>query len=168
MDLQALWQTLETSSVGDFIASSAWAFPAVESAHVIAIVTVAATIGIMDLRLLGWAGKDWTVTEVSDDTLKWTWGAFILSAITGTLLFVSKAHVYAREPWFLAKLGLFVIAGANMAVFHYGTAWKHVGDWNAARTPPRAAVVAGVLSLGIWTLVIVCGRFIGFTLGQYE
>ena len=168
MTLQNLWEALETSPVGDFVASSAWAFPAVESAHVIAIVTVAATIGIMDLRLLGWAGKDWTVTEVSDETLKWTWGSFVVAAITGVLLFVSKAHVYAREPWFLAKLMLFVVAGANMAVFHHGLAWKRVGEWNAVRTPPRAAIIAGGLSLTIWVLVIVCGRFIGFTLGQYE
>jgi hypothetical protein len=167
MGLQNLWESLETSSMGDFIATSVWAFPTIESLHVIAIVTVVATVGIMDLRLLGWAGKDWTITEVSDDTLKWTWGAFVLAAITGTLLFVSKAHIYAREPWFLAKMMLFVIAGANMALFH-GTVWKHVNEWNTVRVPPRAAIIAGGLSLTIWTLAIICGRFIGFTLGQYE
>lgn len=167
MALQALWEALETSPVGDFVASSAWAFPAIESLHVIAIVTVVATVAIMDLRLLGWAGQAWTVTEESDDTLKWTWAGFVLAVITGTLLFVSKAHIYAREPWFLAKLALFAVAGVNMAVFHRQT-WKRISEWNASLRPPSAAVIAGGLSLTIWVLAIICGRFIGFTLGQYE
>ena len=167
MALQDLWTALETSSVGDFVASSAWAFPALESVHVIAIVTVVGTVAIMDMRLLGWAGKAWTVTEESDDTLKWTWGGFALAAITGALLFVSKAHVYAREPWFLAKLVLFAAAAVNMAIFHHET-WKRISDWNASFKPPKAAMIAGGLSLGIWVLAIICGRFIGFTLGQYE
>lgn len=167
MALQDLWAALETSPVGDFVASSAWAFPAIESLHVIAIVTVVGTVGIMDLRLLGWAGRAWTVTEESDDTLKWTWAAFALATLTGTLLFVSKAHVYAREPWFLAKLVLFAAAAVNMAIFHRET-WKRVSEWNASFRPPKAAVIAGGLSLAIWILAIVCGRFIGFTLGQYE
>lgn len=167
MDLQTLWAALETSPVGDFVASSAWAFPALESVHVIAVVTVVATVAVMDLRLLGLAGKDWTVSETSDDTLRWTWGAFGLAVITGTLLFVSKAHVYAREPWFLAKLALFAIAGANMAIFHQAT-WKRLSHWNAGVRPPSAAMIAGALSLAVWVLAIICGRFIGFTLGQYE
>lgn len=167
MALQNLWEALETSPVGDFVASSAWAFPALESVHVIAIVTVVATVAIMDLRLLGVAGLGWTVTEMSDDTLKWTWGGFVLATITGALLFVSKAHVYAREPWFLAKLGLFAIAAVNMAVFH-GLTWRRVKAWNALRVPPRAALIAGGLSLTVWVLAVICGRFIGFTLGQYE
>jgi hypothetical protein len=167
MALQTVWEALEATPVGDFVASSAWAFPAIESLHVIAIVTVVATVAIMDLRLLGWAGQAWTVTEESDDTLKWTWGAFVLAVITGTLLFVSKAHVYAREPWFLAKLVLFALAGINMAIFHKQT-WKRVAEWNASMKPPSAALIAGGLSLTIWILAVICGRFIGFTLGQYQ
>jgi hypothetical protein len=167
MALQNLWAALEASPVGDFVASSAWAFPAIESVHVIAIVTVVGTVSIMDLRLLGWAGKSWTATEEEHDTIKWTWGAFALAAITGTLLFVSKAHVYTREPWFLAKLALFAAAAVNMAIFDRGV-WRRVSEWNDNFKPPKAAVIAGALSLTIWILAIVCGRFIGFTLGQYE
>jgi hypothetical protein len=59
------------------------------------------------------------------------------------------------------------LAGANMAVFHALT-WRSIGQWDAARTTPTAAKVAGVLSLACWIVAIFCGRFIGFTLGQYE
>ena len=167
MDLQSLWQALEASPVGDFVASSSWAFPAIESAHVIAIVTVVGTVAIMDMRLLGWTSRAWTVTQMSNDTLRWTWIGFLTAVITGSLLFVSKAHIYAKEPYFLWKMVLLGLAGVNMGVFHVLT-WRTVGRWDASPATPRAAKVAGALSLACWVAAIVCGRFIGFTLGQYE
>ena len=167
MNLQAVWEALETSPLGDFVASSAWAFPTIEAVHVIAIVTVVGTVAIMDLRLLGLASRSWTVTQMSKDTLHWTWAAFAMAAITGTLLFVSKAHIYAREPWFLWKMVLIGAAGLNMGVFHL-FAWRKVGEWDAKSAAPMVGVVAGGLSLTLWLVAVFCGRFIGFTLGKYE
>lgn len=167
MSLQSLWQALEASPVGDFIASSSWAFPAIESTHVIAIVTVVGTVAIMDLRLLGLTSKNWTVTQMSSDTLRWTWIAFAVAVVTGSLLFISKAHIYAIEPYFLWKMVILGVAGVNMAVFHAMT-WRGIEQWNAAQVTPTAAKVAGALSLACWIVAVFCGRFIGFTLGQYE
>ena len=166
MNLAALWQWLETSKVGDFVASNEWAFPTIESIHVIAIVTVVGSIMIMDLRLLGAASKDASVTVMSRDTLPYTWGAFVLAAITGSLLFVSKAHSYAHNPWFLLKMGAMFLAGVNMAIFH-STSWRTVQNWNSNSIVPTAGKVAAGLSLFFWLLVIFFGRAIGFTLGIY-
>ncbi|MGZ3343807.1 MAG: hypothetical protein ACXU82_04180 [Caulobacteraceae bacterium] len=166
MDLQPLWDKIELSPVGDFIASSAWAFPTIECFHVIAIAVVFGTVAIMDLRLLGLASKTNAVTELSRDTLVWTWGAFLVAAITGTLLLVSKIHVYAREPWLYAKMFLILAAGINMAIFHLVT-WKTIGHWDKG-PPPTAAKIAGFTSLGLWSVVVFCARMIGFTLGVYE
>jgi hypothetical protein len=168
MSLEALWQGLEASPLGDFIASSSWAFPTIESVHVIAIVTVVGTVGMMDLRLLGRAFTDRKVTEVEHDTLRWTWVAFAVAVVTGTLLFISKASVYARDPWFQFKLVWMALAGVNMLAFHFGPAWRGVAGWDAARDAPKAAKIAAVLSLSLWVLVVMFGREIGFTLGQYE
>jgi hypothetical protein len=166
MNLQPVWDALELSPVGDFVASSSWAFPTFETIHVIAVVTVFGTVAIMDMRLLGLASGNNRVTELSRETLTWTWGAFLLAAITGSLLFVSKAHIYVKEPWFLVKMCLIAVAGINMAIFHVVT-WKTIGAWDAGR-PPRAARIAGAVSLILWLVVVFCARMIGFTLGLYE
>lgn len=167
MTLTALFQALESSPVGTYIAGSDWAFPTLESIHVIAIVTVVGSIAIMDLRLLGWASRDAAVTTMSRDTLPWTWGAFLVAAATGLLLFTSKAHIYIQNPWFLAKLAMIACAGINMAIFH-STAWKTVPQWDSHAEVPTAGKVAAGLSLAFWILVIFFGRVIGFTLGLYE
>lgn len=167
MNLQAFWEMLEASPVGDFVASSSWAFPTLECVHVIAIVTVVGTIAIMDLRLLGWASRTCSVTEMSNDTLPWTWGAFALAAVSGGLLFVSKAHIYAIDPWFLWKMFLILCAGVNMAIFHFFT-WRTVHKWDSDCAVPLPGKIAGALSLVFWILVVFCARLIGFTLGIYE
>lgn len=161
-----IWESIEYSSLGTSIAESLWAFPTLETIHVIALVTVFGTIAIMDLRLLGVAGKKWTVLEMSKDTLKWTWAGFILAAITGTLLFTSKASTYMVNPYFLVKLGLLALAGLNMAYFHFVT-YKTVNEWDSAAVMPAGAKFAAVTSLVLWIGVVFCGRAIGFTLGIY-
>ncbi len=167
MNLGHLWESLQNSSLGIFVAESAWAFPTIETIHVIAIVTVVGSIAVMDLRLLGLASRDYSVTALSRDTLPWTWGAFVIAAITGSLLFVSKATSYMVNPYFLTKMCLLVLAGLNMAVFHLMT-WKTVRDWDTTPVVPTGAKVAGALSLLFWLGVVFFGRAIGFTLGIYE
>jgi hypothetical protein len=163
MNLDALWQGLEASPIGDFVATNEWAFPAIESIHVIAIVIVVGSIAVMDLRLVGLASRSTAVTRMSRDTLPWTWGAFVIAAITGALLFVSRATSYVVNPWFLGKLVLLVLAGVNMGVFHIVT-WRSVGIWDANSPLPSGAKLAGIVSLLLWVLVIFFGRAIGFTL----
>ena len=166
MIFKALWPAIEGSPVGQYIAASTWAFPTLECVHVISIVTVIGTVLVMDLRLLGLASTQIPVTQLSKDTLRWTWGAFVLAFITGSLLFVSKATNYVVNPFFFWKLVMIGVAGVNMAVFHLFT-WRSVESWDADPQLPRNAKIAGGLSLGLWILVVFLGRAIGFTLDKY-
>ena len=163
MNLDALWHGLEASPIGDFVATNEWAFPTIESIHVIAIVIVVGTVAVMDMRLIGLASRYTAVTRMSRDTLPWTWAAFVIAAITGSLLFVSRATSYVINPWFLGKMVLLILAGVNMGVFHVIT-WRSVAQWDANSPLPRGAKLAGGLSLLLWVLVIFFGRAIGFTL----
>lgn len=166
--LNSLWQSLENSGLGQSIASSEVAFPLIETFHVFAVVTVVGTIAIMDLRLLGLTSRNWTATSVSKDTLRLTWGAFVVAVVTGLLMFVSKATTYMVNPYFLFKMAMIVAAGVNMAILHRGGAWKAIAEWDGSLVVPGNVKLAATLSLIFWVIVIFCGRFIGFTLGVYQ
>ena len=167
MILQGLWQGLENSALGQYIAASSWAFPTIETVHVIAIVTVVGSIAVLDLRLLGLSSTDRPVTETSREMLPLTWGAFALAAVSGGLLFISKATTYTVNPYFLWKLALIALAGVNMLFFHLIT-WKSVGAWDAGKALPRAAKLAGGVSLGFWVVAVFLARAIGFTLDKFS
>ena len=62
---------------------------------------------------------------------------------------------------FRAKMLLLALAGVNMLVFHI-TIYRSLATWDGAARTPRAAKVAGGLSLGLWIGVVTMGRWIGF------
>ena len=138
-------------------------FPWIESIHVLAIVLVVGTISIIDLRLLGVASLERAATRLMGDVLPWTWGAFVIAAITGSLLFASNAPNYAHNFFFQGKMVLLAAAGVNMAIFHtFGI--RDTARWDTLRRTPPAAKAAGAVSLLLWVAVVAFGRWIGFTL----
>ncbi len=71
------------------------------------------------------------------------------------------------NPYFLWKMGLMLLAGVNMAIFHRILS-KNISDWDApGAAAPAAAKIAGLLSLLLWIVIPFCGRAVGFTLGVY-
>ena len=139
-----------------------WLFPIVETLHVISLAMVFGSIVMVDLRLVGAASRNSAVSRLSGEVLPYTWAAFICAVVTGTLLFISKAHVYFYNLQFQLKFLCMFLAGVNMAAFHFGT-YRHVLEWDERHPPPRAARLAGALSITLWIGVIFFGRWIGFT-----
>jgi hypothetical protein len=130
----------------------------------LAIVLVVGTISIVDLRLLGVASLDLRVRRLMRDVIPYTWGAFAVAAVTGSLMFSSDAVHYAHNFLFRGKLVLLALAGLNMAVFHFiGTGDVQRWDTGTGRAP-IAAKAAATISLLLWIAVVAFGRGIGFTM----
>jgi hypothetical protein len=162
MALTDIFTAIRDNPLGDAMRESAWMFPTIESIHVVALVLVAGTVSIVDLRLLGVSSRNHAITKLSTELLPWTWSAFVVAAITGGLLFTSNAVKYAENIPFRVKMVLLACAGINMLIFHFIT-WKSVANWDNATATPGAAKLAGALSLVFWIGVIAAGRWIGFT-----
>jgi hypothetical protein len=154
---------LQASSLAVFIHQTKWAFTAIEVAHIFAVSLVIATIGIVDLRLLGLASTQRPFTELARQVLPATWVAFGVAAVAGSLLFISQATGYFMNSVFWVKISLMILAGINMLVFELITA-RGVQEWDVKRTPPLAARLAGGVSLTCWILVVAFGRWTGFTM----
>lgn len=162
MALSDFFSALELTPVGIAVLESSWLFPTIETVHVLAITLVFGSIALLDLRLLRVHARDLGVLQMTRETLPWTWGAFTFAVISGGLLFVSSATRYVDNTAFLWKMTLLVLAGINMAIFHF-TVFRRVEDWNHSSPTPPAARIAATLSLIFWIGVVVFGRWIGFT-----
>jgi len=146
------------------IAESTWAFPTIEVIHVFAISMVFGTIAIIDLRLLGFASANRRYTEMARELLPWTWGAWGVAAMVGTLLIASRPVAYFENADFRLKFLCMGLAGVNMLVFQFVTT-KDVAQWDKGGAP-LAGKVAGGLSLVLWIGVVYFARKTGFTLVQ--
>src|SRR5262249_14530783 len=103
--------------IADKIRNSLLLFPLLESFHVIGLTLVFGTAAIIDLRLLGTASSKRSFRRIASDTLKWTWAAFGLTAVTGLFMFITNATVYYNNFFFRTKMVLLALAGINMAIF---------------------------------------------------
>jgi hypothetical protein len=157
-----LLEWLQASSLAVSIHQTKWVFTTIEVVHVIAISLVIGTIATVDLRLLGLASTRRSFTELARPILRWTWAAFALAAVTGSLLFISQAVDYFATTTFKIKLFIMFLAAVNMLIFEFITV-RGVQEWDRNPTPPLSARLAGGISLTCWVLVFVFGRWTGFT-----
>jgi hypothetical protein len=162
MDVAAFLKSLEASGLATKIRDSIFLFPMLESIHVLGLALVFGTISIIDLRLLGLASTHRSFQRMASDILKWTWAAFALTVLTGSLMFTTNATVYYHNFYFRAKMLLLLLTGINMLFFEL-TAARTIHNWDQAPSAPRAGKAVAALSLVMWIGVICMGRLIGFT-----
>ncbi len=163
LQLKELISILENSGLADNIRENDVLFPLVELVHVLAICLVVGSILAVDLRLLGVAWIQRSVSSVTRGVLPLTWGAFVVAVGSGGLMFISNATKYLGNGFFIAKMILIGVAGLNMAVFHLISA-KDLPRWDNESRLPLPARLAGGVSILIWIAVVACGRWIGFTM----
>lgn len=157
-----LLQWFESSSLAIFIQQSSWAFPAIETVHVIAVALVVGTISVVDLRLLGLASTGRPITQLCREILPITWASFVLAVVAGSLMFISQAMEYFVNYAFRAKFIIMALAGINMLVFQLITC-RRVSNWDRGSAIPVAGRLAGGISLACWIGIVFFGRWIGFT-----
>lgn len=150
--MEAFLKWLAATALAGHIRDSLLLFPLLEAAHVFCLAVVVGTILVVDLRLLGVASAGRPFESVAKDTFKWTWGAFVLTFITGALMFTTNAPVYYHNFYFRSKMVLLVLAGVNMGVFEL-----------SRRSLGRVGRTVAITSLTLWIAIIFAGRMIGFT-----
>lgn len=161
--LTQLMEWLQATSWAVFIHQTKWAFTTIEVIHLVAITAVLGSIAVVDLRLLGLASTRRPFSELAREILPYTWAAFVIAAITGSLLFISQATQYFVAATFWVKMVIMLAAGINMAIFEFITV-RGVKEWDVTPNLPIQARLAGGISLACWALVFVFGRWTGFSI----
>lgn len=155
----SFWVSVENWGISQIIAATNW-FPTLETIHVIAATLVVGSLLWVDLRLLGLAAKRYPISLMNNELTRWTWGAFFVAVITGLGMFITRAAGHLENPAFQSKLVLLLLAGINMAYFHFRV-YKDVAQWDNSDDIPKQVKLAGALSLILWSGVMLAGRWVG-------
>ena len=154
----ALW--LEYSALGAYARHSRWLYPLCGVVHLIGLGLLVGSILAFDLRLVGLARR-LDLAAAARQLLPTALAGFGLSVITGAIMFTADASHLARNPVFLAKLGVIALAGLNAALFHQRAAAAVIAGRAGAPTQ-RHARIAGAVSIGLWLGVVSLGRLIAY------
>ena len=140
---------------------SLYMYPLVESVHVLTLCLFVGMAVMLDLRLLGLTLRRVPVSDVLGRLGPWMGAGFAVMILTGSLLFYAIPVRSYQNIFFRIKMIMLVLAGVNAWVFQM-TVHRRVATWDLDATPPRAAKVAGALSLVLWAIIIVSGRMIAY------
>jgi len=155
------WLTrVEGSAIGAWMRESSWGYPAVEVVHILGLALLVGTAAMWDLRLLGVARR-LSVSALGGYLLPGARVGFAMVVASGALLFTSDAVALSSNPAFRAKLVVIVAALVNISVFH-ARPFRSVATWDTGGQPPIAARVAAALSILLWVLAVVAGRWIAY------
>ena len=159
--LLAFFSRLGDSSWSVGLHESRYAYDLIESVHVWTLCLFFGLAVMFDLRLLGWTMRSVPVSEVARRLLPWTVVGFVVMVISGTLLFTAIPVRSYQNIFFRTKMVMLLLAGLNVWIFHSGV-YRRVATWDVASAPPRAARVAGALSLVLWVCIVLSGRMIAY------
>jgi hypothetical protein len=162
MPLTEFWEWLQTLPIAAHIGETVW-FPLLESIHVLTGTFVVGSILMVDLRLLGLAGRRYEIPRITAEVVPWTLGASAISVMVGFGLFITRASHYVTNRAFQVKMSLLVLAALNMLVFHLIASRRVVSAAPDLPAPP-AVRLAGAASLFLWVGVLLSGRWIGHLL----
>ena len=146
---------ISSSALADWVVGSPYIWPTLESIHFVSLCVLIGSLLVVDLRLIGLFREP--CAGMVRTSIRLSLLAFAVNLSTGVLFFFGYTAKYVGNPAFELKLALILLAGLNALYFHWRL--RPVVASNAV-TP--ASVVVGVVSLMLWSGVIVCGRMITF------
>ena len=161
MSLLAFCEWLAATEGSTALRESLFMYPLVESTHVLFLLLFVGLTIPWDLRLLGLAFTDISVTDMNDRLLPLVRIGFVVMVVTGILLFYGIPVRTYQSVWFRGKVIFLILAMINIWYFH-SRVYPRAADWNTAARLPWIARRAGLASLILWAAIIVFGRFIAY------
>jgi hypothetical protein len=138
-----------------WLKTNVYAYPTLEVVHIVAIALLFGTLWVVDLRLLLRIGalEKLDLQILARALLPWTIAGFLLAALTGLTMFVSRVGDLISNPAFIIKMCLLFAAGTNAAILHAR------GPLDAKNTVTRTQAGLSILTR---LAVITCGRWIAY------
>ena len=135
-----------------------WIIPAVQTVHILCVALVMSCMAMMDLRLIGVAGRKYPISRTVARFVPWVWGALPVLLASGTILTIGEPSRELLNPYFRAKMLMLAIVIVITFVVQRKNK-KDVNYWDARRF---ASTSAGVVSLLLWVGIVSAGRWIAY------
>jgi hypothetical protein len=151
---------LQSTWVGQLVAESLWGYPLFETIHSIGMAMMIGSLGLINLRVLGF--KPDLPLLGTRELLPLAWLGFTLNAISGSLLFTSDAVYFWDKYTFRIKLVLIILGGINAALLGR----RVFQDASAAGAPAQPTALStkwiAATSLLFWFGAVIAGRLIAY------
>lgn len=154
-----LYQWLRSTDISWVMNNVTWAWPLCESIHFIGLSLLLGTVGLFDLRLLGFARR--VPMAAFHRLVPIGVTGFAMNAATGFCFLAGAPDQYFINEAFQVKVAFFLVAGVNVAAF-YLMMFRQVRNVGPGEQAPLFARMIGGVSLSCWIGVMTAGRLLTF------
>ena len=148
--LLRLCERLQHASWVGAINNSVVASVLIELTHYFSFFLLVGTIVIVDLRLLGLAGRRQSVAQLASQLFPVMWMGLGFAFLSGFILFAGDAQTFLPNPVFRAKLWVILFAVVSGIVVQ-----RNARKWDQLPAVPMPAKFAALVSLVLWIGVIL-------------
>jgi len=156
----AFLEWLQGTWVGVLVAESLWGYPLFETIHTIGMAMLIGSLGLINLRVLGY--KPELPLIDTRQLLPLAWTGFTLNAISGSLLFTSNAVEFFNSYTFRIKMLFIVLGGINAALLAQRV-FREAAAGTAPAPPTAGTKWIAITSLVFWFGAVCAGRLIAYT-----
>lgn len=149
---------LSATPLSQHIQDALWVIPTVQTVHIVSIAIVMTSMAMLDLRLVGLAGRRQSLTDMGARFLPWVWVALLILLCSGSILIIGEPRRDLRNQVFWLKMSLLAVALILTWTFQYMLRHRK-GFWESHRL---AATLLGSVSLVVWVGIIAAGRWIAY------
>jgi hypothetical protein len=153
---------LESTSIAALVRESQYGFVVAVAVHILGLIVSAGTLLWVDLRLVGAVLPRVPALGVYRSLAPWFLAGFAVMVASGLALFAAFASAAVGNTFFRIKIVALLLAAANALAFH-ALARRAGAAWDGSSLPAGARL-AGAASLALWATIIVCGRFMSYTM----
>lgn len=121
-----------------------------EICHYAGFFLLVGSIALVDLRVLGIAGRGQTPTAMAQQLFPWMWVGVVFAFLSGFFLFAADAVDFYGASYFRIKILMLVVALA-VSIF---IEWQ-VPRWDRKPAIPAGAKTIALISLLLWVATIV-------------
>ncbi len=157
--MDALIEWIYDTRLSSVITTYGWLWPINETLHFCGLTMLAGTVGIFDLRVLGFAKG--IAPRTLHATLRWGLAGFVISVVTGVQFIFGAPEQYFYNNAFKLKVVFLVLMGANAALF-YRREFAGIRLLGPHDDAPRSAKLIAGASLLFLVGVMLCGRMLTF------
>jgi uncharacterized membrane protein len=150
--LQHLFESLQHNSWITGMNSSPWISAFLEVTHYFSFFVLVGAIAIVDLRIMGLAGRRQSATRLAEQAFPWIWTGLCFASLSGFVMFAGQATDYLHNSIFHRKLLVILLATI------FGAWVQHsVSKWDQSASMPARAKVVALVSLTLWVGAILMG-----------
>lgn len=138
-----------------------WIIPLTQTIHILCICIVMFAIGVLNLRLMGVAYRNQSLSSMYGHFMPWIWSSLVVLFLTGAVLTVGEPARELMNDTFRFKM-ILVVCAALLTWFVSRKTHKDAHFWDVSAGRRWAGRGIALVSLAVWVTIVAAGRLIAY------